>query len=128
MICTFEPSGPATAASREAELVRVLQEAARRVCAAYGVPKVYFARSLGRRMHHLTGVGEETYLPAAKESLGHDIWAFIEGGDRLTPGQKESLLAELRPAVAACAAAAKTAPQDAAERRPRSGNRKETTQ
>jgi len=126
--CTFKTSEPAAAVTCEAELVRALQEAARKACAAYGVPKIYFARSLGRRLHYLTGFGEETYLPAARESLGHDIWVFIEGGDRLAAGQKGRLLAELRQAVAACAGAVKADPQGAAENQPRAGKRKETTE
>lgn len=99
MTCTFRIStinGPIT---REPELCRALQEAAREACAAYGVPKIYFARALGRRLHHLTGYGEETYLPAVKEPLGHNIWAFIEGGDRLTAERKARLLANLKLAV-----------------------------
>ena len=128
MTCTFKTSEPAGAVTLEAELVRVLQEAARKGCAAYGVPKIYFARSLGRRMHYLTGCGEETYLPAVREPLGHDIWVFIEGGDRLAAGQKGRLLAALRRAVAACARAVQADPQSAAANQPRTEKRKETTE
>ncbi|MGQ9755514.1 MAG: hypothetical protein ACUVRF_06045 [Desulfotomaculales bacterium] len=81
------------------ELLRALEGAAACACAAYGVPKIYFALALGKRFHYLTGHGEETYLPAVREPLGRGIWVFIEGAERLTAAQKEQLLATLRSLV-----------------------------
>lgn len=96
------PAGPEKwpdALPSAGELLRALEEAAARACAAYGVPKIYFALALGKRLHYLTGHGEETYLPAVREPLGRGIWVFIEGGEHLTAAQKEQLLATLRSLV-----------------------------
>lgn len=91
--------GNVTCTSRTADLSRILYETARKACAVYGVPKIYFARVLGRRLHHLAGFGEETYLPPDREYLGDGVWAFIEGGDRLTTEQQADLRRDLRRAV-----------------------------
>ncbi|KUK41250.1 MAG: Uncharacterized protein XD69_0697 [Clostridia bacterium 62_21] len=83
-------------------LLQALQEAAARACAAYGVPKIYFALALGKRLHYLTGYGKETYLPATREPLGHGIWVFIEGGEHLTAAQREELVGTLRSLAGIC--------------------------
>lgn len=89
--------------ARETGFSKALHEAAQAACMAYGVPKIYFAQALGRRLHHLAGFGEATYLPAVKEYLGYGIWAFIEGSDPLTPERKAGLLADLKQIVSTCA-------------------------
>ncbi|RDV83024.1 hypothetical protein [Ammonifex thiophilus] len=87
------------AALREKELTEALQRAAEVACRLFGLPKLYFARAIGRRLHHLTYYGEETYLPAVKEPLGHGLYAFLEGAERLEEGAKAELLAALRQVV-----------------------------
>jgi hypothetical protein len=85
----------------EPDLVRALRKAAETACAVYGVPKIYFAQALGKRLHYLTGYGEETYLPAVKEPLDGGIWVFFEGGESLTAEQKTRLVTALKQIVAA---------------------------
>lgn len=63
----------------------------RQVCIRFGVKKVYFARSMGRRKHYLCGFGEETYLPPETVQVGPDLWAFIEGSGNLSPGVWQAL-------------------------------------
>ena len=69
-----------------------LTEAARLICELYPIKKIYFAKSLGKRMHYLTGYGDETYLPAEKIFLANNIWVFIEATDELKLLDKKQLI------------------------------------
>lgn len=87
--------------TEQGDLHSALKKAAELVCRKYPVSKVYFACKLGRRLHFLTGAGEETYLPARKEKLTDDVFVFVEGGDKLKPWEWQELLTLLRRAVIA---------------------------
>jgi hypothetical protein len=112
---TFTSEGgrrpPANAGGKiPAALLGALQQAAAAACTAYGVPKIYFARAFGNRLHYLTGYGEETYLPAVKECIGDGFWVFIEGAERLTEEERSELVKTLRAVVVTHGAAPQTQP------------------
>ncbi|MGO0122837.1 hypothetical protein [Desulfothermobacter acidiphilus] len=87
------------AAGKAPELTGALQKAAEAACQLFGLPKLYFAQAIGRRMHHLAAYGEETYLPAVKEELGYNYYVFLEGAERLDPELRSELLAAFRQIV-----------------------------
>jgi len=86
-------------ALKEKDLFRALQVAAEGACRLLGLPKVYFARSIGRRLHHLTGFGQEIYLPPLKVNIGHGYYAFLEGSESLAKEKREALVRALQEIV-----------------------------
>ena len=90
------------AASEATDLPAALRQAAEAACKLFGLPKIYFARAMGRRLHYLGGYGEETYLPAQRESLGHDLFAFLEGAQNMEEEKRRALLRALHAVVEAC--------------------------
>ncbi|MGQ9512899.1 hypothetical protein [Thermodesulfitimonas sp.] len=111
---TFTSKGrrtpPNAGVEMPAALLGALQQAAAAACSTYGVPKIYFARAFGNRLHYLTGYGEETYLPAVKELISDGLWVFIGGAARLTAAERSELVKTLRAVVAAHCPAEKTHP------------------
>ncbi|ACX52353.1 hypothetical protein Adeg_1242 [Ammonifex degensii KC4] len=101
MTSTFKPEADllVRAALQEKDLAGALRKAAEVACRLFGLPKIYFAQAIGRRLHHLTYYGEETYLPAVKEPLGHNLYVFLEGAEQLDEEKKTVLLAALREVV-----------------------------
>lgn len=104
MTCTSDARARAVvqAAARHDEPLAALTAAAECVCRLYGLGRVYFTRAYGRRRHYLAGAGAETFQILAKLDLGHDLWAFLEGGEALPDADKAALAAALRMVAQQC--------------------------
>ncbi len=78
--------------SNEKEKERVLSEISKTLCENFGLKKVYFAESVGRRLHHIAGYGEESFYPSEKFHLSHNLYVFIESNEELKDDRREKIL------------------------------------